>query len=156
MVSLKLSAVICCTSWTINTFSSWDVPFFPDASQEFLQRGTAVLGSSFSELVSRLRQIFRCLWQMNGIVAVVVEMFWIVFFRSFPGRGDGCFSLIQEWKVLGSQKILWVACWNQIYWDYFSTLKRNLYRWMNHIFPPSGLKRTKGLKCFKDLRKKNQ
>lgn len=27
--------------------------------QEFLQRGTAVLGSNFSELVSRLRQIFR-------------------------------------------------------------------------------------------------
>ena len=114
-------------------FRRWDVQFFPDASQEFLQRGTAVLGSNFSELVSRLRQIFRCLWQMNGIVAVVVEMFWIVFFRSFPGRGDGCFSLIQEWKVLGSQKILWVACWNQIYWDYFSTLKRNLYRWMNHM-----------------------
>lgn len=51
---------------------------------------------------------------MNGIVAVVVEMFWIVFF-GLEGRGDGCFSRIQEWKVLGSQKILDQAWWNKIY-----------------------------------------
>ena len=50
-------------------------------NQEFLQRGTAILGSNFSEVVSRLRQIFRydsltklCYWRCFPTTSLVEKL----------------------------------------------------------------------------------